>query len=119
MSELEKVRAGVFLSLLTLTLTWLLIGNGGGAQSRSAGLDPVALCASTHGALCEVPAGGAVASATEGEPLGSLVVTAPRAPADLGHIVVVASPLPEEPLGKVQLASAKRSSRAAKSIVAQ
>lgn len=127
MSELEKARAGVFLSLLTITLTWLLISNENGVQSSSEVVNPLALCASTHGALCEAPAEvgseGSIAVATTIAPervhLGEIVVTAARQPADLGHMVVAATRLPAEPLAKVQLAKAKRGSTDTKPIVVQ
>ncbi len=95
MSELEKARAGVVLSLLTLTLTWLLMSNGDDHQSNTAATNPVLLCASTHGALCEAPV------ATDQLPhLGSMVVSAPRLPADLGHLVVMASRLSDDSLAR-------------------
>ena len=43
MSELEKARAGVFLSLLALTLSWLLLGNGDEIEPRAEAVNPVLL----------------------------------------------------------------------------
>ena len=103
MSELEKARAGVFLSLLTLTLTWLLVSNGGEYQPSAKQANPVLICASTHGAICEAP------DAARNEPafLSELVVSASRLPADLGHLVVTASRLPDESLAGIRLAIAE------------
>ena len=112
MSDLEKARAGVFLSLLALTLSWLLLSNGNDPQSRAQAVSPIALCASTHGAVCNVPEGAA-----DAVHLGEIVVTASRLPADLGHMVVLASRLPAEPFTKVHLA--ERDLQGSKPIVVQ
>lgn len=102
MSELEKARAGVFLSILALTLTWMLLSNGDDHQSNTAATNPVLICASTHGALCDAPV------PTDQLPhLGSMVVSAPRLPADLGHLVVMASRLPDDSLAGMRLAIAE------------
>lgn len=103
MSQLEKARAGVFLSILALTLTWLLLSNGDDDQPGAKASNPVLLCASTRGAICEAP------DAARNEPafLSELVVGASRLPADLGHLVVTASRLPDESLAGVRLAIAK------------
>jgi len=127
MSELEKARAGVFLSLLALTLSWLLLGNGDEIEPRAEAVNPVLLCASTHGAVCEAPAPvrtdefTAVADATRDGPalIGQIVVSASRLPADLGHLVVVASRLPAEPFAEVQLAKARNDLEDAKTTVVQ
>lgn len=102
MSELEKARAGVFLSLLALTLTWLLLSNGDDYQPSAAATNPVLICASTHGAVCEAPVPTRDGTAY----LGELVVSASRLPADLGHLVVVASRLPDDSLARMRLAVA-------------
>lgn len=125
MSELEKARAGVFLSLLALTLTWLLLSNGDDYPPSAQATNPVLLCASTHGAVCDAPAPvgpdgfTGIAGTNGSEPvfLGQMIVSASRLPADLGHLVVVASRLPAEPFGSVQLAKAKRSLEEAETIV--
>jgi len=102
MSELEKARAGVFLSLLAVTLTWLLLSNGDDYRPSAQATNPVLLCASTHGAMCEAPA------PTRNEPayLGEMVVSASRLPADLGHLVVLASRLPDNSFARMRLAIA-------------
>ncbi len=115
MSELEKARAGVFLSLLALTLTWLLLSNSDDLQSSAEPVNPIALCATTHGAVCDVT--GEVGS--DVVHLGEIVVTASRLPTNLGHMVVSATRLPGEPFAKVQLANAKRDLKDSKSIVVQ
>ena len=127
MSELEKARAGVFLSLLALTLTWLLLSNGDDSQPSAQATNPVLLCASTHGAVCEAPApigpdgftGFAGTNGSERVFLGQIIVSASRLPADLGRLVVVASRLPAEPFSSVQLANANLSLEEAKTTVVQ
>jgi hypothetical protein len=101
MSELETARAGVFLSILTLTLTWLLFNNSADVGPAARSAQPLTVCASTHGAICE-PA-PVNASAADVAQLGEIVVTAARLPTPLGRLVVVASRLPNEPLSKVRL----------------
>jgi hypothetical protein len=103
MSELEKARAGVFLTLLALTLTWLLLSNGDDHQSNAAATNPVLICASTHGAVCVAP----VPTGNEPPYLGTMVVSASRLPADLGHLVVMASRLPDDSLAGMRLAIAE------------
>jgi hypothetical protein len=127
MSELETARAGVFLSLLALTLTWVLLGSDEEIQPSAEPANPLLICASTHGAVCEAPAAlpgnapGAVADAADSGAalVGEIAVTASRLPADLGQLVVVASRLPAEPFAKVQLAKARDSRRDARTTVVQ
>ncbi|HJS22141.1 MAG TPA: hypothetical protein VJ764_05750 [Steroidobacteraceae bacterium] len=102
MSELETARAGVFLSILALTLTWLLLRNGSAGRPEADVARPLAVCASTHGAICE-PIRINVGTADVAH-LGEIEVTAARLPTPLGRLVVVASRLPAEPLSKVRLA---------------
>lgn len=103
MSELERARAGVFLSLLALTLTWLLLSNGDDYQPGAKAPNPMLLCASTHGAICETPA----ATRNETAFLSEIVVSASRLPADLGHLVVTASRLPDDSLAGTRLVIAE------------
>jgi hypothetical protein len=105
MSELETARAGVFLSILTLTLTWLLMSNGSDVQTRAPSAEPLAVCAATHGAICEATPPSASAAVAS---LGEIVVTASRLPTPLGRLVVVASRLPSDPMSKVRMAEAER-----------
>ena len=102
MSELETARAGVFLSILALTLTWLLLNNGSDVRTAAQVAQPLTVCAATHAAICEV----APVDATRADVahLGEVEVTAARLPMPLGRLVVVASRLPNEPLSKVRLA---------------
>lgn len=105
MSELETARAGVFLSLLALTLTWVLLRNSDttptDAQARA-----VAVCASTHGAICETPPSSSAVAARKADIayLGEVEVTAARLPTPLGRLVVSASRLSNDP--RVRLAEA-------------
>jgi hypothetical protein len=126
MSELETARAGVFLTLLALTLTWLLLGNGNEVRPRAEVANPLLLCASTHGAVCEAPTpvpsdrAAAVGATRDGPVLiGEIVVSASRLPADLGHLYVVASRLPAESFGEVQLARARSGLEDARTTVVQ
>lgn len=131
MSDLEKARAGVFLSLLAFTLTWLL-NKGNDSQSRADAVNPIVLCATTHGAVCDVTtdagpeqaASLATQTAADTVHLGEIVVSDSRLPTDLGHMVVSATRLPEEPfakarLAKMQPATAKREREDSQSIVVQ
>jgi hypothetical protein len=107
MSELETARAGVFLSILALTLTWLLFSNADDARTGARAVQPVAVCASTHGAICDAaPVESSVAVAADVAYLSEIEVTAARLPAPLGHLLVVATRLPSDSLSKVQLAEA-------------
>ena len=99
MSELETARAGVFLSILALTLTWLLVRNGSDVRTETPVAQPLAVCAATHGAICELDATGAGVAQ-----LGEIEVTASRLPTPLGRLVVVASRIPDAPLSGVRLA---------------
>ena len=121
MSELETARAGVFLSILTLTLTWLLMSNADDARSVAPDQRPLAVCASTHGAICDAVPSASIAAATAAgfSNLGEIVVTASRLPAPLGRMVVSASRLPAEPFSKVRLADARGGSEGRKAIVVQ
>ena len=105
MSELETARAGVFLSILALTLTWLLLNNGTAVRSEPQVAQPLTVCAATHGAICEV-APVKTTRADAGQ-LGEIEVSASRLPMPLGRLVVVASRLPNESLNKVRLAEAE------------
>ena len=102
MSELETARAGVFLSILALTLTWLLFHNDSNVRTPAQAAQPLAVCAATHGAICE-PARVNESPADVAQ-LGEIVVTASRLPTPLGRLVVVASRIPDGPLGNVRLA---------------
>jgi hypothetical protein len=113
MSELETARAGVFLSILALTLTWLLLKNGTDVRTAPQVAQPLTVCAATHGAICEVAP--LDATRADGAHLGEIEVTASRLPMPLGRLMVVASRLPEEPLSKVRLAEAESN----RSVVAQ
>lgn len=124
MSELEKARAGVILSILVLTLTWLTLSNSGGEQEGARAVEPVVLCASTHGAICDVTEDAPGQSASSAGPgladaadLGEIVVSASRLPAPLGYLVVTASRLPEDPFAKVRLARAKDEDEKGQSVV--
>lgn len=121
MSELETARAGVFLSILVLTLTWLLMSNANEAGTAARELRPVEVCASTHGAICEAVPSAAItaATATAVISLGEIVVTASRLPTPLGRMVVSASRLPSQRFSKVSLADAGHEIEGSKSIVVQ
>jgi hypothetical protein len=113
MSELETARAGVFLSVLALTLTWLLLNNDSNVRTPAQAEQPLAVCAATHGAICEpAPVDASQADAAQ---LGEIVVTAARLPTPLGRLVVVASRIPDGPPGNVRLAER----RLAQSVVVQ
>ena len=116
MSELETARAGVFLSILALTLTWLLLSNGHDVRTEPRATQPLAVCASTHGAICDAPQSTSIAPASISglADLDEVVVAASRLPTPLGHMVVSASRLPD-PLAKVRLADVE----GAKSVVVQ
>jgi hypothetical protein len=113
MSELETARAGVFLSILALTLTWLLLNNGGDVRTEAQDAQPLTICAATHGAICGLAP--ADATAADVAHLGEIEVSAVRLPMPLGRLVVVAARLPSEPLNKVRLAETEGS----RSIVVQ
>jgi hypothetical protein len=102
MSELETARAGVFLSILALTLTWLLLYKDSDVRTPAQVAQPLTVCAATHGAICE-PAAVNASQADAGQP-GEIVVTASRLPTPLGRLVVVASRIPDAPLSDVRLA---------------
>lgn len=120
MSELETARAGVFLSILTLTLTWLLMSNADDARSVAPDQRPLAVCASTHGAICDaVPSDSVAATAAGVTSLGEIVVTASRLPAPLGRMVVSASRLPDDPFSKIRVADATDGTEGRKAIVVQ
>ena len=104
MSELETARAGVFLSILALTLTWMLFSNSDHARTRTQDTQAIAICASTHGAICNVAPSTTVAQGSELALLGEVVVTASRLPTPLGRLVVTASRLSSDALSKVRLA---------------
>jgi hypothetical protein len=110
MSELEKARAGVFLTLLALTLTWLLLGNGDAVRPRAEVANPLLLCASTHGAVCEAPAPSDRAAAVGATRDGPVLI---------GEIVVSASRLPAEPFGEVRVARARSGLEDARTTVVQ
>jgi hypothetical protein len=80
-----------------------LLSNGDDYQASTAATNPVLICASTHGAVCDAP----VPTRNEPAYLGTMVVSAPRLPADLGHLVVVASRLPDDSLAGMRLAIAE------------
>jgi hypothetical protein len=113
MSELETARAGVFLSILALTLTWLLLNNGRDVRTEAQDAQPLTICAATHGAICGLAP--ADATAADVAHLGEIEVSAVRLPMPLGRLVVVAARLPDEPLNKVRLAETESS----RSIVVQ
>lgn len=116
MSELETARAGVFLSILALTLTWVLFSNSNDARTAVQGSQSIAVCASTHGAICDAPPTSEIAAASADIAyLGEVVVTASRLPTPLGRLVVSASRLPADAYSRVRVAEAEGS----RSIVVQ
>jgi hypothetical protein len=115
MSELETARAGVFLSILALTLTWVLFSNSDDTRT-AVQAQSIAVCASTHGAICDAPPSTEIpASSADIAYLGEVVVTASRLPIPLGRLVVSASRLPPDPYSRVRVAEAEGS----RSIVVQ
>jgi hypothetical protein len=115
MSELETARAGVFLSILALTLTWALFSNSNVARTASPAAQSLTICASTHGAICEAAPAAQVGAASDVAFLGEVVVTASRLPTPLGRLVVTASRLSPDEFGRLRLAETEGS----RSIVVQ
>lgn len=121
MSELEKIRALSFLSILTITLVVLFALQSRGFDATGPATNSLQTCATSKGALCPEGALGGVhsaAGAAAPAELGALLVTTPRpAPAArmgsgvapvafLGQMTVVADRLPTNRLA--DLAEARR-----------
>jgi hypothetical protein len=107
MSELEKIRAISFLSILTITLIVLFALQSRAFAPLSPASEALQLCATSKGALCPEPAGAAHASHGAHAKRGALIVTT-RQPTPsqvrtddatvIGEMTVVAARLPADPL---------------------
>jgi len=106
MSELEKIRAASFLSILTIALVVLAVLQARGPEVAAPARESLEVCAASKGALCDDAVAAPTQHAREEVPaaLGQTVVAAQRdatmlaaarAPVGfLGEMTVVADPLP-------------------------
>ena len=94
MSDIEKVRAGSFLSIITLLLVVLVAWQERDTRVAAPARDSIELCAITKGALCH-----------DATPSAEPVVAGKVAPVELGQMLVVAEPLRPELVAALDPAS--------------